>query len=571
MPKKNHRLTKQPSTIHVQNPRNFTAAVYNIDRKTIAGSAFVVDKKESLVVTCKHVVNFANGREPFEPLHGSLKVWLRFPLLPEDDEEGKFRLAHVARYLEGHEDDIAVLKLDVAHLPLHIEAAHIAVATKSTNHRFGSFGMRGLAGSNGWPASGHIIGHGTNPDGVPYLHDPLLVRSEEIDRGMSGAAVLDLDRRFVVGIIKGRVVKDMAESQFLESDRHSNFAVDCSVLRVAPLNLEVSDEDENNSYHRPFSRSKVNIRIPRRRALSYLKPNLDHAPEPIVEEWVGREELIEGINSDWADPKYRVTELIGFGGEGKTSLARYWIHRLLKDRIKPEPYGIFWWSFDEENDAGAFFESVLAYMYNEPIGRIKQFSSTSAKAQTVVKLLEQIKPGRFIFILDAVEKKQHQKGDNYGLIASQSLREFIKYFMEIEHNSFCIITSRVPIIDLRDYSSYKYRNVSQLSENEAISLLRKVGVKGPRRELNEIVNKWGCHALTVRLLGSYIMQSGGNVISIRRKLGPSHHDDHYKRIRILLQHYDEILTDAEKTFLMIFSSFRGPVKKEAIDKIFRTE
>ena len=54
----------------------------------------------------------------------------------------------------------------------------------------------------------------------------------------------------------------------------------------------------------------------------------NNAPPPL-EEWVGREELLAALTRDWADPERRVTGLIGFGGEGKSSLARRWVDDLL--------------------------------------------------------------------------------------------------------------------------------------------------------------------------------------------------------------------------------------------------
>jgi hypothetical protein len=47
-----------------------------------------------------------------------------------------------------------------------------------------------------------------------------------------------------------------------------------------------------------------------------------HSAPPPLDEWVGRSELLEGLKRDYADPQRRVTGLIGFGGEEKSSLAR---------------------------------------------------------------------------------------------------------------------------------------------------------------------------------------------------------------------------------------------------------
>jgi GTPase SAR1 family protein len=58
-----------------------------------------------------------------------------------------------------------------------------------------------------------------------------------------------------------------------------------------------------------------------------------------------------------------VTGLIGFGGEGKSCLARRWLDALLEDKTKPQPDGIFWWGFYEKRNVDEFFEAALSFMF----------------------------------------------------------------------------------------------------------------------------------------------------------------------------------------------------------------
>ncbi len=73
------------------------------------------------------------------------------------------------------------------------------------------------------------------------------------------------------------------------------------------------------------------------------------------------------------------------------------------------------------------------------------------RAQVIASMLGS---GRYLFVLDGLEVMQHQDGDQYGLIQSNDLRDFLVYFAAPEHESFCLVTSRAPLLDLMEYTTY---------------------------------------------------------------------------------------------------------------------
>jgi tetratricopeptide (TPR) repeat protein len=329
------------------------------------------------------------------------------------------------------------------------------------------------------------------------------------------------------------------------------------------MNLPVQDEPLPK---RPAPQSKSGINLIGQEVVSRPRHVLGGAPTPLAE-WVGREDLLEALNEDWLGLQRFVTGLIGFGGEGKSSLARRWVDNLLQDPSLPQPDGVFWWGFYEKNNVDEFFEAALTFI----VGGIdpRQLPSTKMKAQVIQAMLG---GGRYLFILDGLEVLQHQDGDDYGLLFNNDLREFLSYIAAGEHKSFCLINSRAPLLDLIEYTTYSHRDLDRLSAKEGRALLQKVGVKGSDAALDRVVADWDGYALVLSLLGTYLADLyEGDVKHIDDIPPPTTDEPRYERVRRVLRQYDKHLTEAERAFLMIFSVLRLPVQESAFAQVFRTE
>ncbi len=292
----------------------------------------------------------------------------------------------------------------------------------------------------------------------------------------------------------------------------------------------------------------------------------NNAPVPL-QEWVGREDLLKAITSDWTDPKCQVTGLIGLGGEGKSSLARKWTDGLHKGLLRnaPVPDGIFWWGFYTKPSVDEFFEAALRFMDLDP----NKYQSTNAKVNVIKGMLSE---QYYLFILDGLEVLQHTEGRRCNLLKNQFVREFLHSFVASGHRSFCLITSRAPLRDLEKSPSYTHHDITGLSSTDGKALLRAVGVKGDDKALGHVVTEWGGHALTLNLLGSYLVNRyKGNVVHIKVIPPPTADEPTYERVKRVLKRHDDDLNDAERAFLMIFSAFRKPVNETAFDKVFRSE
>ena len=180
-----------------------------------------------------------------------------------------------------------------------------------------------------------------------------MLSSQNIDKGMSGAPVLDTSRNLIVGVIY--LAWGSAEGPH---DRDTGLSVDARVLSLEPLCLTL----EENDLPRSSSPSpKIDQQKARESVAIREKVIWNNAP-PSLPEWTGREQLLKDITSDWADARIRIAGLIGFGGEGKSSLAREWVDQLLADSSRQQPEGVFWWGFYENRNVDQFFDAALNYL-----------------------------------------------------------------------------------------------------------------------------------------------------------------------------------------------------------------
>ncbi|MBI5955180.1 MAG: tetratricopeptide repeat protein [Chloroflexi bacterium] len=495
--------------VRLQNLRDFTVQIRN-DADQIVGTGIAVSM-DGKVVTCAHVVEAALGAHPRE-VNGA-EVGIYFPQVRGGEE--KKRRAKVDCCFREHDDDMVLLQLIEGSSPLAPEQiAVLGMADQSEGNPFRTYGYSSIGNYPAARGDGIILGTVEPPLDRKLQADPVQLKSRDIASGMSGAAVLDVTRNLVVGLVAERFYPENAVQDDI------GYGVDSKVLTFDPFDfvlrgeaLELKPAPELRLDKDLFQQAIEIVNYVRAHRKPADKYSWNSAPT-VLPEWTGRDDLLAQITADWNDPQKHVTGLIGFGGEGKSSLARKWVDDLCRG------------------------EAMLG-------------------------------AGRYLFVLDGLEVLQHQEGDQYGLLQSNDLRDLLTYFARPDNQSFCLITSRAPLLDLMEYTTYTHRDVDRLSEADGISLLEKLGVKGSKEQMGKVVSDWDGHALTISLLGSYLAEKyGGDIAHLADIPIPTADEPRYERVHRVLRRYDEHLTEAEREFLKLFSAFRTPVHESAFDKVF---
>lgn len=544
-----------PRHARLQNPRDFTIKIRRTTDLAVVGTGIAVSTAGH-IATCAHVVEAALGL-PVGDAPDTTAIPVSFPTALSG--HAATRQARIAAYRDEYRDDLVLLQLRDGPPPL--EARQIAVlgdAAESRQHAFRAYGyQRALNGVAGY-VQGHIGAAVEAPDDAVVSEDPVQLDCESPHHEMSGAAILDADRNLVVGIL----------STF-GADGHGSraaWAINASVLHDAPFDLPhcalPAQDDEESWFGEEARRSPT---APENHGAEGTAGHFTwkHAPA-LLREWVGRSELLERIRDDWRHGERRIMGLLGFGGEGKSSLARKAVEELRKGiwPNTPLPHAIFGWNFYSRPNVDQFFEAVFRFLTADALAP-RDYASTSLKMRVIREALTG--PQRYLFALDGLEVMQRAGDETYGLLAHDELRQFLLLFTRPDQASCCVVTSRLPLFDCIEYAAYTQYDVASLTVPDSISLIRKLGVKAADyadADLREVLDSWGTHALTVSLLAKYIAHY--QAVPDAFPEAPL-----YARVSRILAHYDEFLSDAEQAFLMLFSLFRLPVSSDVFESVFR--
>jgi tetratricopeptide (TPR) repeat protein len=450
-------------------------------------------------------------------------------------------------------DDIALLQLapEVPDLTRE-EVAVIGQANGCEMHRFFSFGYRVVEDDEtGWPAEGKVIGPGGEGSdrhrSKGKLRRPIVsMNSQQIRGGMSGAAVLDLDRNLVIGVVESAY--DPGPSG---KDRDLCFSVDTAVLADPEFNLAV--HKQQHPLKPPWTNTvKIDdsVRNP--------KPGFGGRDAPELEDkWIERPQIMEQLSGAWVDDNSRVVVLLGFGGTGKSTLARHWVDSLAS------PPGVFWWNWNLNANVDEFFDAAIQHLI-KPGTDLKGFDSPVRKVGLLADLL---RGGRFLFVMDGLESVQRQAGDLYGTIQDSALREFLSFFASSPHGSLCLITTRAPMPDLEPFiRSFRTVEVDRLDASEGKALLRRFNEKLPDPLLEKIVEDWQGHPLSLTLIGGNLRDR--NDVMPHQIPVPGEKLDERDRVMTLLRDYDKALTEGDRAALCAIALFRGAAPIEGVRLAF---
>jgi hypothetical protein len=308
-------MTEPQNGTILQNLRDFTVQIRDPETDRIHGTGLAITM-DGKVITCAHVIKSILDVHPREAANAEIGVY--FPQA-RGDERKAYR-ATVAQCFASHDDDVVVLQLD-APPPLGPEQLPtLGTAEFSAFHPFRSYGYRRLAQYQAGHAHGTILDVVEAPEELTLHADPVQLESKQINQGMSGAGVLDTERNLVVGLI-AEVYKAQADG----IDQGTGWAANARVLAIPPLTVALQDAPLPKA---AAPQPQADFQQVARQIQPVPPDSQFHAAPPPLAEWVGRTELLDGLTHDYNDPNRRVTGLIGFGGEGKSSLARKWVDSL---------------------------------------------------------------------------------------------------------------------------------------------------------------------------------------------------------------------------------------------------
>jgi len=292
----------------------------------------------------------------------------------------------------------------------------------------------------------------------------------------------------------------------------------------------------------------------------------------------GRDNYFNLLNQAWMDNKTNILTFIAPGGVGKTALINNWLLYFKSQNFKDAEI-IYGFSFykqgayeNTQSSADQFMNEALNFFDEKD--NLK--GSSWEKGKRLAKL---IKKQRTLFILDGLEPLQDPLDEKIGRLNDQGIESLLKG-LAFHNNGLCIITSRIPIYDIKNMVTPKeFINLENISVNSGIKLLKYLGVKNIQnrknddKEFEKTVSEFDCHALALKLLGNYlrVVYEG----DIRRKdkipvlLNEKIEGGHAKRV---VKGYEEWLKRELKgiralELLYIMGLFDRPAKFDTIKQV----
>jgi Trypsin-like peptidase domain len=468
-----------------QRLKEITVEVLDAATGDPAGTGVLVSAA-GFAVTCSHVVE-ACGVDPRRVRGGDVLV--RLPKTSLHDAVG--RHAQVVWFPPDHEDDLVILELAGGPVPPE-RVGVCGPAGDAEEVAFRSFGFRQRGEYRGLMARGFIETHVDSER--HFLQQPLQLRSPDLDSGMSGAAVLDIERNLVVGFVFQ--VWDYPS----QKDRDLAFAVDAGLLAHSPLResivatalpLEVTAQPVVHPAITLPEAPDRGLGEPRVRAL----PPPDH-----LGTFVGRKDLLSRLHSAWANPEIKIVGITGIAGEGKTSLVRQWLH----ESGAEEPVGSgkppFWWSFDPQKaEEDEFLGALISHLSGLDGPALP---SAAAKANLAAALLPGV--SRTAIVLDDLSVYQSDAGELYGCFSSGAIKDFLTYACSAEHRSLLILTSEFAFPELEPMRGFEQIQLSPLSAEDGTDLLRANGISGEEAVLEQLVADWGGNPQALTAVAIYL-------------------------------------------------------------------
>jgi TIR domain len=280
-----------------------------------------------------------------------------------------------------------------------------------------------------------------------------------------------------------------------------------------------------------------------------------------AEHFLGREPQLALLDEAWTNGT-NVLSIIAWGGVGKTALITEWVQTRFIDKQwktddgQPALASYFDWTFYDQGtrsladgteartgSVGDFFEQALLF-FDDPSPNLP------GKGRRLANLIRQ---QRSLLILDGVEPLQQPPGHpQAGRLLDPDLRDLLAALAQ-SNPGLCLLTSRQALTDLHSLrrTAHKEHELEDLPVPIAILLLRQLQIKGTDQELAGASEKFGCHALSLTLLGRYLFDAHSGDIARTDRIRDLQHadiltrEDRHRTAWLILETYENWLATAQ--------------------------
>jgi tetratricopeptide (TPR) repeat protein len=277
----------------------------------------------------------------------------------------------------------------------------------------------------------------------------------------------------------------------------------------------------------------------------------------------GREAELATLDESLSSGQVNIVVITALGGQGKSSLVNTWLAGLAQQQYRGLA-AVFGWRFDhasetnKEASADLFVSAALQWFGDADPTR-------GSPWEKGLRLAELLRRQPTLLVLDGLEALQHPLPPHLGELKEQSLQALVRELAA--HNpGLCIVTSRLPLSDVGSFVGRTVREIQlgALSDAAGAGLLTNLGVLGTDAELRSASREFRGHALSLTLLGTYLVDARDGDIRCRHEL-PGSEGDQAKR---MMEVYERWLGEGpEIQILRLLGVFNRPATPDALESI----
>ncbi|MBN1343339.1 MAG: TIR domain-containing protein [Phycisphaerae bacterium] len=323
-------------------------------------------------------------------------------------------------------------------------------------------------------------------------------------------------------------------------------------------------------------------------------------PHPLQMNFTGRVRERRMLTEWLTTESHGVLALIALGGMGKSAVTWVWARCdvlgrevagladvgaahdcRVPDANRPE--GVMWWSFyRSEASFRDFVDASLTYVSG---GRIAPAArdTTHDRVVTLVQLLQQ---RSVLLVLDGFERElrayaglsaayqqdavaQEAEGDTLACIDPHAA-DFLRAVASTPMQGRVLLTSRLMPRELEDLAGCRPEKLTELAPADAVAFFHAQGVtKGTRVKIQAVCERYGYHALALRLLSSLIAKDHRQPRDIEAATRHDVSDDLKARRHHVLEVAYNALANPSRELLSAIAAFRSPMAYEAV-AVFNT-
>ena len=313
-------------------------------------------------------------------------------------------------------------------------------------------------------------------------------------------------------------------------------------LSVIPYTVIDADKDADDGGHTELHEA---ISLIIREWLTVHRPMVkEEIGFPVLDNnFQGRRSELDDISNIFFNEEQSIVQVIGFGGEGKTSLVQRWLQ---ENETKLTVRG--------------YIKALSCSFYKEDPSRFVDFlaknvcddsGSGKSHSEKVDDIVKQLRNKPYLLIMDGMEVVQRRDGGLQNNVLSRIL--------DCGSRTKILVTSRIEINDIDSKVIY----LKELSHNDSLAVLKKWDLPFAEIELNQLVEKYiGQHALSLRIMAGYLKEKGIRNISVLEGIQGGDICDEgdslktNKAYRVLKYYEEKILENDQLYAIRLFTLFR---------------